>query len=173
MSRRIHALVLITVLVVGALISVPASAAVFKIELTNGETLETRYRPRQSTQDENKILLITKHGNWISLPKDVIESVSSDFESKGYGTVLSTTTIVLGWSPNDAPVPEGEAEGMDPTERLLQYYQQRDSALAAPPPPFSVEQFAEPNSGGGIPLGYTRVTTPPMGSAGNEPPVAR
>ena len=98
MSRRIHALVLITVLVVGALISVPASAAVFKIELTNGETLETRYRPRQSTQDENKILLITKHGNWISLPKDVIESVSSDFESKGYGTVLSTTTIVLGFA---------------------------------------------------------------------------
>ncbi len=145
------------------LVTGPAAAAVFKVTLTNGSTIETRYRPAQSADDESKIKLITENGNWISLPKDLVESVTSDFEAKGYGTVLSTTTVILGWSPNDAPAAGAEGADTDPTERLLNYFQQRDSANTQQAPPYSVQQFVEPNSQGGIPISFGAQTTPPVG----------
>ena len=145
------------------LVAAPAMAAIFTVTLTNGASIETHYRPLESADDESKIKLITENGNWISLPKDLVESVTSDFEAKGYGTVLSTTTVVLGWSPNDAPAPGAEAGDADPTTRLLNYFQQRDSAGAQQPEPYTVQQFVEPNSQGGIPISFGSRTTPPIG----------
>ena len=85
--------------------------------------------------------------------------------------MINTTTILIGTAPNDAEVPAEDAEAMDPATRLLNYLesQQRPQQAA----PFTVEQFAEPNTGGGIPLGFTNTTTPPLGGGVViEPPVA-
>lgn len=149
----------------------PVSAGAFTVTLTNGATIETHYRPAESADDENKVKLITENGNWISLPKDLLKSITSDFEVRGYGTVLNTGTIVLGWSPNNAPVPGAEGGEADSTERLLEYFQQRDSNNAAPPP-YTVQQFVEPNSQGGIPISFGGRTTAPIGSVGGQPVIA-
>ncbi len=154
------------------LAALPANAAVYTVHLKNGSQFQTRYRPTTAGWDENKILLVTSVGNRISLSQDDIETITVDTEVKGFGTVIDTTTIAIGLAPNDAPVPgEGQDEA-DPATRLLRYMQQRDSQ--PPPPPFSVPQFVEPNSQGGIPLGYVNTVTPPL-AVGTvmEPPVAR
>jgi hypothetical protein len=120
----------------------------------------------------DKVLVSTEMGNWISLPVDSIESVMSHIEARGFGKVINTTTILIGKAPNDAAVPDEDAEALDPTTRLLNYLEDQQRAQQAAP--FSVEQFAEPNSMGGIPLGFTNTTTPPLGGgpAAIEPPVA-
>ncbi|MDH3744734.1 MAG: YgdI/YgdR family lipoprotein [Acidobacteriota bacterium] len=152
------------------LVAGPASAAVFTVTLTNDSTIETHYRPIESADDESKVKMITENGNWISLPKDLVKSITSDFEVKGYGTVLNSGTIVLGWSPNNAPT-GAEGGELDSTERMLNYFQQRDANNVAPAP-YSVQQFVEPNSQGGIPISFGGRTTPPIGSSGGQPVVA-
>ncbi len=139
--------------------SLPAGAAVFDVKLKNGNTLQTRYQPTVAGWDEGKILLVTSMGNQISLDWDDVDVITSDTEVKGYGKVINTTTILLGVTANDLPVP-GQGQTADPQMQLLNYLQQRDSQTA---PPFSVQQFAEPNSGGGLPIGFAQTVTPPLG----------
>lgn len=139
--------------------SLPAAAAVFTVKLNNGNTLETRYRPTVAGWDEGKILLVTSVGNRISLDLDDVDVITSETEVKGYGKVIDTTTILLGMTANDLPAPGTEAP--DPQMQLLNYLQQRDSQPA--PPPFTVQQFAEPNTGGGLPIGFAQTVTPPIG----------
>lgn len=150
---------------------VPALADVFEITLTNGSKFTSRYRPQVTDWDENKVLVHTETGNRINLRIEDIQSVTVDTEVKGYGRVINTTTIELGVAPNDAEIP-GQAEELDPAEKLLRYLQQQDNQPA--PEPFTVQQFVEPNSSGGIPLGFGARTTPPVGNAANvgisEPP---
>ena len=153
-----------------ALVALPASAAVFTVTLTNGAEIDTRYRPIESSSDATKIQFLTEHGNWITLPKALVSSIESDFEARGYGTVLDTDTVVLGYSINDLPA-EG-AEGVSAGDALLDFLRgpQQD--------PFTVNQFAEPTEAGGtpsggVPVGFTRSTTPPLGGRGSgEPPIA-
>ncbi len=157
---------------VALLVALPASAAVYTVKLTNGTQFETRYRPVVADWDKSKVLMVTTRGNRISLLRADIESVEADTEVKGFGTVIDTTTIVIGLAPNDAPVPGEGMDDTDPATRLLRYMQQRDSQ--PPPPPFTVPQFAEPNSQGGIPLGFVNTVTPPLaGGTVMEPPVVR
>jgi hypothetical protein len=85
------------------LVITPAMSAVFRIQLKNGNSFDTRYQPKIAEWDENKVVLLTDVGNRITLKKDDIVSITSDSQAKGFGTVLDTTTIVLGWAPNDAP----------------------------------------------------------------------
>ncbi len=144
--------------VLALIASLPAAAAVFEVKLKNGNTLETRYQPTVAGWDEGKILLVTAVGNRISLDRDDVDVITSETETKGYGKVIDTTTILLGMTANDAPVPGGEAP--DPQMQLLNYLQQQDSQTA---PPFTVQQFAEPNSGGGLPIGFAQTVTPPLG----------
>ena len=102
-----------------------------------------------------------------------IESVISHVEARGFGKVINTTTILIGTAPNDAEVPDGETEALDPATRLLNYLESQERPQQAAP--FNVQQFAEPNTGGGIPLGFTNTTTPPLSGGGPgviEPPVA-
>ena len=151
--------------------ALPAAAEYFTIKLKNGNEMDTLYRPRLAAEDGAKVLVATETGNWVSFPVDAIESVVSHIEARGFGKVINTTTILIGTAPNDAEVPGEEAEEIDPATRLLNYL---ESQQRAEPPPFSVQQFAEPNSVGGIPLGFTSTSTPPLAGApaAIEPPVA-
>lgn len=126
----------------------PAAAEVFFVKLKNGNTFETRYRPQLAGWDENKVVFLTEVGNRISLMKDDIVEITSDTEVKGFGTVIDTTTIVIGWAPNDSP--SGE-EPVDPNTQWMQYLDRMQQDR----PNFNVEQFVEPEeagaSGGGLP----------------------
>ena len=154
-------------------VALPATAGYFTIKLKNGNEFDTLYRPRLAAEGGDKVLVATETGNWISLPIDAIESVISNIEARGFGKIINTTTILIGTAPNDAEVPSEGDEPMDPATRLLNYLenQQRPQQAA----PFTVQQFAEPNSVGGIPLGFTNTTTPPLSGSGPatiEPVVA-
>lgn len=151
--------------------ALPATAGYFTVKLANGNEFDTLYRPRLAAEGGDKVLVATETGNWISLPIDAIESVTSHIEARGFGKVINTTTILIGTAPNDAEVPGEGEEPVDPATRLLDYLESQQQPAA----PFTVEQFAEPNSVGGIPLGFTNTTTPPLSGAGFgviEPPVA-
>lgn len=153
------------------LVVLPAAAEYHTVKLKNGNSFDTLYRPRLASEGGDKVLVITETGNWISLPVSAIESVTSHLEARGFGKVINTTTILIGTAPNDAEVPGDQTEALDPATRLLNYLenQQRPQQAA----PFNVQQFAEPNSVGGMPLGFTNSTTPPLGGGGTgaiEPP---
>ncbi|MFQ5351108.1 MAG: hypothetical protein ACE5EG_11750 [Thermoanaerobaculia bacterium] len=165
--------VLLLIAALALVTALPAAAEYYTIKLKNGNEFDTLYRPRLATEGGDKVLVATETGNWISLRIDAIESVVSHIEARGFGKVINTTTILIGTAPNDAEVPGEEDEPVDPATRLLNYLesQQRPQQAA----PFTVEQFAEPNSVGGIPLGFTNTTTPPLTGSGVgviEPPVA-
>ncbi len=165
------ALFLLGALALGA--ALPAVADYYTVKLVNGNEFDTLYRPRLAAEGGDKVLVATETGNWIALPIAAVDTVISHVESRGFGKVINTTTILIGTAPNDAEVPAEDAESLDPATRLLNYLenQQRPQQAAS----FSVQQFAEPNSVGGIPLGFTSTTTPPLSGAGPgvvEPPVA-
>ena len=154
-SRNLIVLALLTVL------AVPASADLFTVTLTNGATFETRYQPIQSVIDEGKLQFLTDTGNWITLKKDIVASIASETESKGFGIVIDTQTIALGWDPTSIQAAEDSQEGEDSTAQLLRYLVAQDQAQA-PPPPFSNELVVEPSDVGGIPIWMTGSTTPPV-----------
>jgi hypothetical protein len=147
------------------LLAAPAGAELFTVTLTTGSTFETRYQPVQSAVDEGKLQLLTDTGNWISLDKEIVVSITSETESKGFGTVIDTQTIALGWDPTSLVLQEEAeaAESQDPTTRLLNYLMEQEQARSASETPFSNQPFVEPSEAGGIPLWMTGVTTPPIG----------
>lgn len=158
-----------TLALVVTLVALPASAAVFTVTLTNGSEINTRYRPVESPGGGSKIQLMTEHGNWITLPKSLVESVESDFEARGFGTVLDTNTVVLGYSINDLPVDaEGESGAAD---ALLEFLRGPETD------PFTATQFGQPvevggTPTGGVPMGFTSRTTPPLGGSSGQPVIA-
>lgn len=154
-SRNLIVLALLTVL------AVPASADLFTVTLTNGATFETRYQPIQSVIDEGKLQFLTDMGNWITLKKDIVASIASETESKGFGIVIDTQTIALGWDPTSIQAAEESQESEDSTAQLLRYLVAQDQAQA-PPPPFSNELVVEQSDVGGIPIWMTGSTTPPV-----------
>ena len=166
-TTRIALFLLVALAVAAAL---PATAEYFTVKLVNGNEFDTLYRPRLAAEGGDKVLVATETGNWIALPIEAIESVISHIEARGFGKVINTTTILIGTAPNDAQVPGEEVE-VDSATRLLNYLESQEQPQA---PPFTVQQFAEPNSVGGIPLGFTGTTTPPLGGnapSAVEPPV--
>ncbi len=78
-----------------------ASAQVYTVTLNNGTTFETRYEPRDAEFSEDVVILATDQGNWIALEKADIADVVSSVEATGFGYQLDTTTVIIGWSPND------------------------------------------------------------------------
>lgn len=146
LRRPIAILAALTLLAVA-----PTVAEIFKVQLKNGNVFETRYRPKVADWDAGKVVLLTDVGNRITLLRDDIVEVISDTELKGFGTVIDTTTIVLGWAPNDAPT---GGEAVDPTTQWMNYLQQ----VGGSGPTFSVDQFvnvedagAGGGAGGGLP----------------------
>lgn len=94
-------------------VAVPASATVYTIHLQNGTTFETRYQPEDAPWDANKIVFTNEWGNLMALPRDLIVRIESAVEASGFGHQLDTTTVALGWAPNDAP-----ADGRAVAERM-------------------------------------------------------
>jgi len=127
----------------------PAGAEIFHIEMVDGHVFDTRYQPEEASWDPNLILLLTDTGNWIAVPKAEISGITTETENKGFGRVIDTTTVLLGWAANDAPLPEDEAQ-FSAVERLQQFYEQQQQAGD-----FTVDQFVDPGEagrgGGGLP----------------------
>lgn len=173
MRKNCLPLLVLSVLALAAV--VPAGAEVFTVTLNNDGEFKTRYQPRQDPRNEGQIQILTEFGNWIALPKVMVVSVISDTEARGFGTVLDTNTIIIGWAPNDAPVATDAAQ--DPTARLLDFLENR----AGQQQDFSVEQFVTTEGAGlgGLPAAGAAVTGNtafPVGGFGggtiaNEPSV--
>ena len=156
------------VAVVGALSALPAGADIHTITLQNGSTFQSRYQPENASWDAAKIVFLDEHGNLISLAKSDVVSIQTDLENRGFGHMLNSTTMALGWAPNDALDPDSE-EG----RAALQAEAQRGGMQEAPPI-YNQEQFVEPGAATGLPLSLVGAGnyTPPMGSpagSGAEP----
>lgn len=153
----------------------PAAAELYYVTLNNGSVLESRYQPQQSSWDGDMVLLMTDVGNWVGISRDEIESVRSESENRGYGLVIDTTTILLGWSPNDAVDPnaepvEGQAAGTagsaaaNRTAAALEgMYEQRRQEES-----YSIPQFVEPGSTKGIPSRFVGSPTSPAPPVSNQ-----
>lgn len=144
-------------LLVVALLAVPAGAEVFTVSLHNGSSFDTLYRPEEAPWDANKVLLRTHVGNWVSVAKADIASVVSQTEVGGFGIVINNSTIELGMSANDAPTPEQLAEQAkaNPLGALQDQIQSQQSQ------PYSIQQFVEPSQTQGLPgqwVGYGQST---------------
>ncbi|NIN64657.1 MAG: hypothetical protein GTO63_08130, partial [Anaerolineae bacterium] len=81
--------------------------------------------------------LLTEVGNWISLPRDLVTSVADSTSASGYGRVIDTKTVFIGWAPNDAPSGLLEEEPVDSLSILLSYLESPDWSRQD----FSVPQF--------------------------------
>ena len=145
----------------GALVAVPAAAEVFTVTLTNGATLDTRYRPRQAAWDPGMIELLSEQGNWTAVSKSLVSGITALSEVKGFGRVIDTTTIDLGFAPNDR------------VENVPFVDDQMDLN-----PTYDIEQFVEPGStGGGIPVfgtvggGAVGIPSAPVPAPAPPPPV--
>lgn len=157
MGSKPRVLTLIVALAL-ALVAGVSLAETFTVTLDTGAALTVRQRPKLSAGGET-VYLLTDVGNWVSFDRPSVVSVTSDLESRGYGLVIDTTTISLGIAPNERLAGEEAAGTIDGDLALLQYLRQRDAAAQD----FTVPQFVEPEQATGIPLSYTRETTPPMG----------
>ena len=127
----------------------PAAAEIYTVKLTSGTEFETQYRPKEAGWDSDVILLLTDVGNWIAVERADIAEVEVQTEREGFGKVIDTHTVALGWAPNDAPI-ENPEDQLDPMSRLLNYL----AAERASERDYSVQQFAEPNDlgQGGLPV---------------------
>ena len=137
-------------LVVGLVVAaLPAAAEVYTIRLSNGTTFESRYQPKQAAWDPTFVTFVNETGNEIALPQSLIAEVAAQSETKGYGRVLDTTTVDLGFMPND----------LDQSQRAMerQAAMNPSGQLAVGPSPSG--QFIEPDAiGGGIPIGFNSTT---------------
>jgi hypothetical protein len=152
MSKNAAILLALVALLVA---TAPAGALEYEIQLKNGNVFQTRYEPVESPFDPTRIMFTTIFGNSVTISRDQVSEVISVTEAAGFGKRLDATTILIGLAPNDNLTPEEEA------------------ALAAQqgvtfqvPAPYSIEQFAEPEATGGIPLNFLNTTTPPLGNSG-------
>jgi len=149
MRKRIQLFPILIVLVV-ALVALPALAETFTLKLKNGSELVTRYRPQEASWDPDMVMMMTDFGHWVAFPRADIEEVVSDFEARGFGKVIDTTTIDLGIAPNDLPVP-GEEQQPTSLEQLQSLMQQNQRS-------YDIQQFVSPGqagrTGGGLPVGY-------------------
>lgn len=128
----------------------PAAAETFTVTLAAGGEFTTRYQPEEASWDTEQLLLLTEWGNWIGVAKSDVASIISETENRGYGRVIDTTTIALGWAPNDAEVPDesGQAQQASPMDALR-------ALLDRPERSYDIEQFVEPSdTGGGLPVTY-------------------
>jgi len=161
-------------LLVLALLALPAAADVFHVILKNGSEVETARQPEQASWDPNMVLLLTEVGNWVGFPKDEIESIRAEDPTEGYGVRISDHVIALGWSPNDLPA-EAESKPGDVNDRMANIAE-RMLALAERQQGYSVNQGVQAEQTQGIPAsfgGYTGGTTSGFGSIPLEPSPSR
>lgn len=172
MKRPISLLVF--VVLVGALVAGPALGEIFTITLKNGTVFESRYRPAEADWDTSKLIFLTDWGNWMAIPKTDVESILSEIEGRGFGTVINTTTIAFGWDPGlseedtDAMLNEEDAEKnpqQAQTDAMAKAFQDLSTSIeeSRQVPDYSLEQFVEPDETGGQPIPGAWGNTGPAG----------
>lgn len=141
-----------------AVAAAPLVAATYKIQLANGNSFETRYEPEDASYDSGKVVFLDETGLLITLSKGDIVSIESDFEAKGYGRMINTTTMEFGWAPNDA-AEGGEGGGAaDPLAQVQQAIQAQQQQTT------TFNQFVEPDALQGMPGNWVggSFSTPPQ-----------
>ena len=172
MNSHIRFLVLATAigLLLTTFVVAPSAASAYRVKMHNGNEFVTAYKPVHADWDPSKLMLLTAQGNLIALDEADIAEVVHDLEVQGFGRVIDTTTIEVGYTANmtqQEVAPDGTLpEGLQQLQQL-QRTMTMERLLAPPPPNYSVPQFAEPNSGGGIPVGFVNTVTPPLGGVNN------
>jgi hypothetical protein len=137
-------------LVAGSLAALPAAGEVYTIRLSNGTTFESRYQPKQAAWDPTFVTFLNEAGNEIALPQSLVVEVAAQSETKGYGRVLDTTTVDLGFMPND----------LDQSQQLMRQQAMLNPAGQLVITPNAGGLFVEPSAlGGGIPIGFTSTNT--------------
>jgi hypothetical protein len=157
---------LLAFVLVGVCAALPAFAEAYTIQLTNGTTFLTRYQPEDASWDADKLVFLDEAGNLVALAKGDVETISTESENRGFGHVLNSTTLAIGWAPNDALDPDSE-EGKSASVTQ----QAEDAAAALAQPVYNQQQFVEPSAATGLPLSFIGAgnVTPPMGGSGAEP----
>jgi hypothetical protein len=153
------------------LCTLAARAEVYTIKLTSGGVFESRYEPKPATWDKSMLVFLDETGLQIALPKSMVSEVTAMSETKGFGRVLDTTTLDLGFMPND--MPQQGPNAPNPQAQLEAMLSNRRS--------YDQTQFVEPaEAGGGIPVNSAggffggptgNFTTPvPSPTTGTPPP---
>ena len=131
----------LTTLVLAAL---PAAAELYSVKLVGGTSFLTRYEPEPASWDPETIVFLSDVGNWVALPKADVESVTAQSEGRGFGRRINVTTLVIGWTANDAPLPDEEGGGTPAIPSAFEQFLNRS---------YDQQQFIEPGeAGGGIPV---------------------
>ena len=131
--------VLLLAVGMAALLAPAAEATVYTVTMKNGTTFDTRYQPEEASWDPDKVVVMTEFGNRVALPAAEIESVAVDSESRGFGHQVNSTTLALGWAPNDALDLNSE-EG----KAALAADAAAQAAAANAPQVYNQQQFVEP-----------------------------
>lgn len=151
-------------LVCGSLTLAPAGAELFTVALTNGATFDTRYQPRRAAWDAEMIEFVTDTGLWVAMPRGLVSEVRAVAETKGFGKVINTTTVDLGYAPNDLAVADLTTQAQAAERSYM------DTALANRQ--FDQQQFVEPSQAGvHAPRGGIPVTSLGGGGAPSGPAV--
>jgi hypothetical protein len=146
----------------------PALAESFTLLLKNGNSFQTRYQPEDASWDPEKLIFLDEVGNLIALPKSDVDRITTETENRGFGHVLNSTTVAIGWAPNDAVDPDSD-EG----KAVVAAEDAAAAAAAAAPRVYDQQQFVEPSAASGLPLSFIGGNvTPPLGSAA-EPSTAQ
>lgn len=155
---------------VAALAALPASAAIYTIQLKSGDSFESRYAPKDASWDPQKVVFVDEVGNLIAIGKSDIDTIKSDIESAGYGHMLDDTTMMLGRAPNDAPEP-----GTPAAERAAQQGAEPAAGPAAEPiyepnaSPPTMQVLPASTPGGNVYVTAAPAPEPPP----SEPPPSR
>jgi hypothetical protein len=150
--------------------AVPANADMFHVKMKNGDTIDTLKQPEQASWDAGVVLLLTEYGNWIGLEQDEIDTVVSETAASGFGIPINTTTVAIGWAPNDAVDPNATPpEGSQANNAGSLAQQQSAAALQAiyqqnaAQSRYSIQQGVSTEQTQGIPSQFVSPTTPILG----------
>ena len=155
------AVVALAAATVVAFAAAPVAAETYTVAMKNGTTFTSRYQPQDASWDPAQIVLLTEWGNEIALAKADIDAVTAESESRGFGHVINTTTLAIGWAPNDALDPnseEGKAAAADARAEA--------AAAGSAPTVYNQQQFVEPGQASGLPVNSPVLNTNYIPSVG-------
>ena len=150
----------------------PAASESCTVVLVNGSEIESRYAPKASAVDPEKLELLTDLGNRISLERSYVREIRYAPDGSALDRTLDTRPRYIGRAPNDRPTEEAVpgASGDAPlTAAILDHLVQRrldalESGLRRAQAN-TVRQFADPpvagvSGGTGLPFWPGPVSTP-------------
>ena len=132
---------LLAVVILVLVLAPAAQAATYQIYMTGGTMFTTRYAPTVAEFDPSLLMFLSDQSNWVSLPAALVTEIVVLEEALGYGIVIDDKTLMIGFTPNDNLSPEEQAE-------------LEAAGIDLPDTPYT---------GGGMPVGFINMNTPPMG----------